>query len=145
MTMDAGDFLAPSLDPAGLALAVRLALARAGTAPEQVDLLVWAPQGNRQDQKVLEACRLVFGDRFARLPLAGTTFTTGFIESASILASLAAVLQALRDGGGLWPQRTGLPELDGRPLDSPPGLILAVASSDVGYNFAVVLRNGWVG
>jgi 3-oxoacyl-[acyl-carrier-protein] synthase II len=145
MTMDAGGFLAPNLDPDGLRRAIELALERAGAAPADVDLLVWAPQGNRQDLKVLEACRSVFGARFEQLPLVGSTFTTGFIESASILVSLAATLQALREGTELWPQRTGLPELDGRRLAAPPRLVLAVASSDVGYNFAVLLRNGWAG
>ena len=66
----------------------RLALERAAVSPGEVDLLVWAPQGYRQDIKVLEACRRVFGEQFAELPLAGSTFTTGFIESASILVGL---------------------------------------------------------
>jgi 3-oxoacyl-[acyl-carrier-protein] synthase II len=144
MTMDATGFLIPNLDPGGLCRAIELSLERAGATPGEVDLLVWAPQGNRQDIKVLEACKRVFGELFADMPLAGSTFTTGFIESASILVSLTATLQALRDGTDLWPQRTGLPDVDGRTLAAPPRLIMAVASSDVGYNFAVVLRNGWV-
>jgi 3-oxoacyl-[acyl-carrier-protein] synthase II len=143
MTMDTGGFLAPSLDPEGLRRSMELALSRAGVTPADVDLLVWAPQGNRQDVKVLEACRAVFGARFEELPLAGSTFTTGFIESASILVSLGAALRALQEGAGLWPARTGLKELDGRTLKGAPRLIMAVASSDVGYNFSVVLRNGW--
>ena len=93
---------------------------------------------------MLEACRQVFGGRFADMPLAGSTFTTGFIESASILVSLAATLQSLKEGTDLWPQRTGLADVDGRTLSATPRLIMAVASSDVGYNFSVVLRNGWV-
>jgi len=144
MTMDAGSFLAPNLDPGGLCRAMELSLERAGATPGEVDLLVWAPQGNSQDMKVLEACRKVFGGRFADLPLAGSTFTTGFIESASILVSLAATLQALKEGTDLWPQRTGLADLDSRTLSAAPRLIMAVASSDVGYNFSVVLRSGWV-
>jgi 3-oxoacyl-[acyl-carrier-protein] synthase II len=145
MSMDTGGFQEPNLDPEGLCRAIGLALARAGVAPGEIDLLVWAPQGNRQDLKVLEACRSIFGERFADLPLAGSTFTTGFIESASILVSLAATLQALREGTSLWPQKTGLADLDDRQLKAPPRLILAVASSDVGYNFSVVLRSGWSG
>jgi 3-oxoacyl-[acyl-carrier-protein] synthase II len=145
MTMDAGGFLAPNLDPDGLRRAIELSLERAGATADEVDLLIWAPQGNRQDLKVLEACRSVFGERFASLPLAGSTFTTGFIESASILTGIAATLQALKEGKELWPQRTGLAELDGRALSAPPRLMLAVASSDVGYNFSIVLRNGWTG
>ena len=98
MSMDADGFQEPNLGPDGLCRAIGLALDRAAVTPGEVDLLVWAPQGNRQDVKVLEACRRVFGERFADLPLAGSTFTTGFIESASILVGLAATLQALREG-----------------------------------------------
>jgi 3-oxoacyl-[acyl-carrier-protein] synthase II len=150
MTMDTGGFLAPNLEPDGLVRAMELALDRAGVTRGEVDLLVWAPQGNRQDIKVLEACQRVFGERFAGLPLIGSTFTTGFIESASILVGLAAVLQALKEvrpdqGPELWPQKTGLEDLDRRVVSTVPRLIMAVASSDVGYNFSVVLRNGWVG
>jgi hypothetical protein len=72
-----------------------------------------------------------------------TTFNTGYIESTSILVSLAAVLASLRDGFALWPQLTGLPELDESRLTRTPEHLLAVGSTDLGYNFAVVLRRGW--
>lgn len=143
MGMDADGFLADNLAPAGLRHAAELALTRSGVAAEQIGLLVWAPQGNRQDQKVLDAGAEVFGDRFARLPLVTTTFNTGYIESASILVSLASALAALAAGTALWPQRTGLPELDSRALAAAPGYIMAIASTDIGYNFAAVLRPGW--
>ena len=143
MSMDAEGFLAANLGTDGLRHAVQLALTRAGVAPEQVGLLVWAPQGNRQDEKVLAAGAAVFGERFARLPLVTTTFNTGYIESASILVSLAATLSALAEGTELWPQRTGVPALDDRPVNPDPEYILALASTDLGYNFAAVLRRGW--
>ena len=57
--------------------------------------------------------------------------------------SLASTLAALDAGTELWPQRTGRPELDNRPLAAPPEFILALASTDFGYNFAAVLRRGW--
>jgi 3-oxoacyl-(acyl-carrier-protein) synthase len=142
MSMDAEGFLAANLGTGGLKHAVQLALTRAGIAPEQIGLLVWAPQGNRQDAKVLQVGAEIFGERFAQLPLVTTTFNTGYIESASILVSLAAALSALAGGTELWPQRTGLAELDQRPLTALPEFILALASSDVGYNFAVLLRRG---
>ena len=142
MSMDAEGFLAANLGTAGLRHAVQLALSRAGVAAEKIGLLVWAPQGNRQDEKVLKVGAEIFGDRFAQLPLAGTTFNTGFIESASILVGLAAALAA-GDGAELWPQRTGLPELDERRLTAAPEYLLALASTDVGYNFAAVFRRGW--
>ena len=145
MSMDAEGFLAANLGTDGLKHAVQLALTRASIAPEQIGLLIWAPQGNRQDEKVLKAGADIFGERFAQLPLVTTTFNTGYIESASILVSLAAALAALADGTELWPQRTGLTELDQRSLTALPEFILALASSDVGYNFAVVLRRGLTG
>jgi 3-oxoacyl-[acyl-carrier-protein] synthase II len=143
MSMDADGFLAPNLGAAGLLHAVRLALERAGLEPADIGLIVWAPQGNRQDLKVLQAGQELWGADFARLPLATTTFNTGYLESASILVSLAAALAALDEGPTLWPQRTGLSEIDERSLTAAPRFLLAMASSDVGYNFAAVLRRGW--
>jgi hypothetical protein len=121
---------------------VQLALTRAGLAPESIGLLVWAPQGNQQDGKVLKVAAEIFGERFAQIPLVTTTFNTGYIESASILVSLASTLAALDAGTELWPQRTGVPELDNRTLTAPPEYILVLASTDFGYNFTAVLRPG---
>ena len=104
---------------------------------------MWSPQGNRQDLKVLQAGEEIWGEVFARLPLVTTTFNTGFIESASILVSLAATLAALESGSELWPQRTGLPQLDERTPTGIPDIILALASTDLGYNYAAVIRRGW--
>jgi 3-oxoacyl-[acyl-carrier-protein] synthase II len=143
MSMDVEGFLAPNLGTAGLEHAVRLALSRANRSAADIGLLVWAPQGNRQDLKVLQVGEAIWGAGFARLPLATTTFNTGYIESASSLVSLAAALLALESGPELWPQRTGLEELDARRLTHCPEYLLALASTDLGYNFAAVLRCGW--
>jgi len=194
MSMDAEGFLAPNLGTAGLVHALRLALGRAGVKTEEVDLVVWAPQGNRQDLKVLRCLERVWGAAAVRLPLAATTFHTGFIEASSIGVGLAAVLEALADGGAsahcpqgtsslsdrgssdpqlpsgwqsqfssgaeeprsatadsaclagrleLWPQRTGMAELDQRRLEARPRQVVALASTDLGYNFALVVRPGW--
>lgn len=142
MSMDAEGFHEPNLGTAGLQAAIRLALSRARRSAGDIGLIVWAPQGNRQDLKVLRAGEAIWGESFAGLPLATTTFNTGYIESASIVVSLAAALAALHAGPGLWPQRTGLRELDERVLAAPPQNILAVASTDLGYNYAVVLGRG---
>ena len=141
--MDAEGFGRPNLGTAGLQHAVELALKRANIIPSQIGLLVWAPQGNRQDLKVLEVCAGLFGPAFAQRPLATTTFNTGYIEASSILVSLAAVLGAWADGLELWPQRTGLAELDQRERRPATELLLVLGSSDLGYNFATVLRKGW--
>jgi 3-oxoacyl-[acyl-carrier-protein] synthase II len=142
MSIDAEGFLAANLGTNGLEHAVRLALSRAGIAPDNIGLLVWAPQGNLQDEKVLKVGAEIFGGRFAQIPLVTTTFNTGYIESTSILVSLASSLVAIDEGAELWPQRTGLPELDNRMLAVSPEFILALASTDIGYNFAAVLRHG---
>ena len=142
MSLDAEGFLAPNLGVVGLKHAVELALSRAGLKPADIGLVVWAPQGNRQDLKVLQACEALWGAGFERVPLVTTPFNTGYLESASILVSLAAALAALEQGPTLWPQRTGLGSLDHRSLAEAPGFLLALASSDVGYNFAAVLRRG---
>ena len=154
MSMDAEGFLTPNLGPEGLTRAVRLALSRSRIQAAEIGLLVWAPQGNRQDLKVLRAAEGIWGSDFPCLPLVTTTFNTGYIESASILVSLAAALAAMETPAGvspvglqtpdfLWPQRTGLPELDGRKLERLPEYLLALASTDLGYNFAAVFRRGW--
>lgn len=143
MSMDAEGFIAPNLGSEGLRHAIELALSRSELQADDVDLLVWAPQGSRRDLKTLEGAQRVWGPRFEQLPLLTTTFNTGHIESASILVSLAVALAALTDPAvNPWPQRTGRPELDLRPLLRPPRNVVALATSDFGYNFAAVLRPG---
>ncbi len=142
MSMDAGPFTEQSLDTEGLEHACSLALSRSRISPDAIDCIVWAPQGNVQDKKVLDCLQKVLQNRYSTIPLITTTFSTGYIESASILVSLAAVLESLAEGNDLWPQITGVDELDGRKLTNTPGNILVIASSDVGYNFAAILRRG---
>ena len=59
------------------------------------------------------------------------------------ITTLAAALEALATGSEMWPQRTGVEGLDRRAGRGLPEYILALASSDVGYSFAVALRRGW--
>ena len=143
MGMDAEGFVAPNLGTGGLSHAVNLALKRADVSPGQIGLLVWAPQGNCQDLKVLKICQELFGTDSARRPLVTTTFNTGYIEATSILVTLAAALTAMEHGAELWPQRTGVKDLDRRALVAPPEYILALGGTDLGYNFAAVLARGW--
>ena len=136
LSMDAGAFNEQNLATDGLKRAVQTALTRSQLTPSDIGLIVWAPQGNRQDKKMLD----VAAELFPGIPLVTTTFNTGYIESTSILVSLAAALEALRGGTELWPQRTGLPEIDNRRLTAPPKHILCFGSTDVGYNSAVIVR-----
>jgi 3-oxoacyl-(acyl-carrier-protein) synthase len=140
MSMDAGPFLEQNLSTEGLLCALNLCRDRSGVSVDEIDLVAWAPQGNRQDRKVLDALDTFLAGR--AVPLAATSLNTGYVESASILMSLGATLQALTLGGGLWPQRTGIERLDRRVLPERPRHILACAGTDLGYNFAVLLRCG---
>jgi 3-oxoacyl-[acyl-carrier-protein] synthase II len=142
MAMDAGEFSKQNLGTEGLAHACETAIARADISSESIGLIVWAPQGNIQDRKVLDTLQVLFNDRWTQIPLAATTFNTGYSESASILVGLAAALHTLRTDSSLWPQMTGIKDIDARRCSRQPEYILALASTDIGYNFAAVLRNG---
>lgn len=141
MSMDGETFTGQNLGRDGLRHAVTTALARSGLAAGDIGLVVWAPMGNRTDLKVLDVVEELLGTRAPEVPLVTTTFNTGHIAAASILVSLATAIEAMRGGGTeLWPQRTGAPALDARALNRAPGAVLALASTDIGYNFATVLR-----
>jgi 3-oxoacyl-[acyl-carrier-protein] synthase II len=142
MNVDGTEFSRPSLSCDALAVACETALARAGIAWQDIGCAVWAPQGNAQDKKVLDVLAAHLWSRCPQVPLAGTTFNTGYIETASILAAAACTLAALKNDLRLWPQNTGIPEIDSKELTAPPEHILVLASSDLGYNFVMVLKNG---
>lgn len=141
-TMDADEFEKPCLSSEGLRDCCRQVLERATLAVADIDLVVWAPQGNAQDDKMLAALQDLMGPEGDQIPLVTTTFNTGYSESASILVSLAACLTALKQDGGLWPQITGTARLDNRPVSRPIRHILALGSTDVGMNHALVLKTG---
>jgi hypothetical protein len=73
-----------------------------------------------------------------------TSLNTGYIESASILVSLGAVLRSLQSNIDLWPQHTGITEIDARKLSTEPRLILVCAGSDVGMYYAALIKK-WTG
>ncbi len=139
MCVDGQEFSGQSLRCGGLAHACEVALSRAGIGWRDIGLAVWAPQGNAQDAKVLD---VLSASGLGAVPLAATTFNTGYIETASILVGVACALAALKDGKGLWPQKTGVADIDNRTLSAPPSHVLALASTDLGYNFALVLSPG---
>ncbi|HUT79453.1 MAG TPA: beta-ketoacyl synthase N-terminal-like domain-containing protein, partial [Polyangia bacterium] len=141
-TFDPEGFLEPASGSAGLATAIAEALDRAGWVAKDVGLVIWSPQGNRRDLAVLDALEAALGPPGSRVPLVTSVFHTGLAESVSGAATLAAVLAAWADGGGLWPQLTGIPRIDGRPLPDAPVGTLAVVASDLGYNLAVALAPG---
>jgi 3-oxoacyl-[acyl-carrier-protein] synthase II len=140
MSMDAGPFIQQNLDIEGLMHACSLAIKRSEVKITDIDLVLWAPQGNIQDKKVIDVCKKILETGYEQVPLVTTTFNTGYIESASVLVTLACALLALQEGNDLWPQLTGLPEIDNKKLRKDPRNILVLASSDLGYNFAVVVK-----
>jgi 3-oxoacyl-(acyl-carrier-protein) synthase len=140
MSMDAGPFIGQNLELDGLSHACKLAMERSQITSEQIDLVVWAPQGNVQDKKVMDVCQNLLAHRYDDVPMVTTTFNTGYLESASAMVTLSCVLSALGQGHDLWPQLTGIREIDRKALDKDPQHILVIASSDVGYNFAVVVK-----
>jgi 3-oxoacyl-[acyl-carrier-protein] synthase II len=142
MSMDALEFSAPSLSVEGLRRACETALARSNLAWPDIGCVVWAPQGNTQDGKVLSVLQSGLGDKFPFVPCVTTTFNTGYIETASILVSIACALESLKNAFGLWPQMTGVPSIDSRNLTAVPEYLLALAGTDLGYNYAQIFRTG---
>ncbi|NLG16988.1 MAG: radical SAM protein [Fibrobacter sp.] len=142
MSMDLDGFENQCIGKDGLVRAIEIALKRSGIDISEIDMAVWAPQGNAQDLKVLSALESMMGDKWNTLPMAATTFNTGYIESASILHSLGLVLYSLNQGSPLWIQRTGIDYLDSRTPVNDPRFILTLGSSDLGYNFALVVSRG---
>jgi 3-oxoacyl-[acyl-carrier-protein] synthase II len=143
MSMDADTFSGQSLSIEGLRYACESAFSRCGRSWKDIGCVVWAPQGNRQDEKIISLVSKESGGSGAQgVPMITTTFNTGYIESASILVSLGCALQSFKNGPGLWPQITGVPEFDSRKMETAPEYILALASTDLGYNYAVIVRTG---
>ncbi len=140
MSMDGGLFTEQQMDSSGLQQACTKALKRAHLNSEEIDCIVWAPQGNKQDCKYFKAVNALLGSQAGQIPLITTTFNTGYIESASILVSLAATLESLKKKFQLWPQISGLEQIDTRNSNEPPKTILCLSTTDVGYNFAAILR-----
>ena len=142
LSADALEFSAPSLGTEGLTHACETALNRSGLTWGDIGMTVWAPQGNRQDEKMVSVLKAGLGTAYSGVPLITTTFNTGFIETASITVSLACALECLKNGKELWPQITGISDIDSRTLKDVPQYLMALASTDLGYNFALIVKTG---
>jgi 3-oxoacyl-(acyl-carrier-protein) synthase len=139
MGMDLQGYTEQCLGTAGIVRAVTVALERSGLAPTDIDAVVWAPQGNIQDLKISRGLSEINRNHFAAIPFYTTTFNTGYIESASAMVTLGMLLYGLSAKKELWPQKTGMPEFDGRKAGRPIRRILVAGSSDLGYSFALAL------
>jgi len=140
--MDAHSFGAPDMGHEGLVAAIENALQRSELSSADLDCIVWAPQGNAQDKKVLDAIRVVCGEKANTLPFLTSTFNAGYIEAASLLVNLSAVLYCLAEKKPFWPQCTGIEEVDNRQMSDTVEHLLVCGASDVGYNFAVIVKAG---
>ncbi len=130
------EFEGANLSGGGLKIAAAEALERAGVAASEIGLIVWSPRGDAQDAKVLDYC----GAAFPNVPMVTNVFNTGYIESVSTLSTLAQVLYSLESGAEIWRQKTGSEKIDNIKISGKPKYILALATSHIANNFALVCR-----
>ena len=137
MTTDHDRFFEPCLRPDGLSDAIRTAMTEARWTAADVGLILWSPQGNRTDRKMPEALTLALGD-WSHIPLLTAVFHTGLLESASGTVGLAAVLDCWKRGVSLWPA-VELPGAAPAPVPEGPVNLLAVGTSDIGFNVVLAI------
>jgi 3-oxoacyl-[acyl-carrier-protein] synthase II len=143
MTASATRLNAWPADPSGIARAARLALADAGTGPDDVDMVVAAANGSRLDRIEAEAICDVFGTRAVPVvSLKGAIGESGAAGSAGVAAGLLAL------AAGIVPPTAGFAEADStadvnvsreaRPARGGTFLVNAVAAG--GTNCTLVVR-----
>jgi 3-oxoacyl-(acyl-carrier-protein) synthase len=138
MSMDSAKFSEQALNSSELSRSINIALNRSSINESEIDLILWAPQGNRQDDKVVDSCNSIFKDR--KVAMLDTSFTTGYIEGASTTMALTATLELIKRGESLWSSKTGIEDIDNRKVPTKIRNILVVGSSDIGYNFSLVVK-----
>jgi 3-oxoacyl-[acyl-carrier-protein] synthase II len=127
-------------DPTVLAGAIERALAQAHVLPRDLGAVLWSPQGNASDERLTASFELALGQEASRVPLVTSVFHTGLLEATSGVATLCAVLEALRTGEPLWRQLRGPSNVDTRSTAIGKSPFLAVAGSEIGFYLALVLR-----
>jgi 3-oxoacyl-[acyl-carrier-protein] synthase II len=138
----------PSTEPQPASRAVRLALADAGVAPEDVDYVnahaAGTPVGDRAEARVLQ---LALGDAVSRVPVSSTKSMTGHLLSGAAAVEALACLVAIRHQA--LPPTINLddpdPECDLQhvPHQARPAPVRVVASNSFGFggsNTCLVLR-----
>ena len=130
------DFLSPNLSGNALETALKNALADANISANEIDLIVWSPTGNMQDSKILNLHKKFFDNT----PMLTSVFSTGYIESSSITATLCAALEAIKNSIPLWQQKSGIAEIDSIPFREKTRNILVISSSHIGNNYALVVK-----
>ena len=135
-TMDRVDFMSANLSEEGLNGAVDIALSEAGLSAGEIDVVVWAPRGDAQDEKLLKLLSGRFPGAFA----ATCVFNTGYAETASALLGLVYALKSAAEGRRLWPQATGDGRLDALTPPENPKRILCVGGGHSANNHALVVE-----
>jgi 3-oxoacyl-(acyl-carrier-protein) synthase len=152
-THDAYHHTAPAPDGVQLARALRLALERAGRAPEDVDAVFADGAGDvGGDAAEAAALRAVFGERLGELPVTVPKAGVGRLGSGGAALDVATAALALR-AGTLPPtpggdaagarERYGLRLLTHRLRPARLRTVLVVARGAGGFNSAAVLGSPW--
>ncbi|MEU2873753.1 ketosynthase chain-length factor [Streptomyces olivoreticuli] len=137
---------APGSDrPSGLRRAAELALADAGLAPGDIDVVLADGAGRPEPDRVeAEALRAVFGPR--GVPVTAPKALTGRLAAGGGAADVATALLALRDQviphtahTGSVPEEYGLDLVVGQPRDAALRSVLVLARGRHGFNSAVVV------
>jgi 3-oxoacyl-[acyl-carrier-protein] synthase II len=98
-TDDANHMVQPAPGGAGIAGAMRAALAEAGLRPDQIDYVNAHGTSTQLNEKLeTEALKRVFGDYAYRLPISSTKSMTGHLLGAAGSLEAAFCLLAMRDG-----------------------------------------------
>ncbi|GGT14236.1 beta-ketoacyl-[acyl-carrier-protein] synthase family protein [Streptomyces purpureus] len=148
MASDAHHVVQPHPQGAGLAAAARIALRRAGLAPERIGYVnahgTGTPLG---DVAETSALRTVFGEHVSRVPVSSTKGSTGHMLEATGGVEAVITLLALQDG--LLPPTLGMREpdpacaLDHIPDTARPASVtyaLSLNAAFGGVNAALVLE-----
>jgi minimal PKS chain-length factor (CLF/KS beta) len=138
-THDAHHHEAPAPDATQYARAIRISLADAGVAPDEVDLVLADGAGVPElDALELEALHRVFGDRRTPVPVTAPSSWTGRLMAGGSALAVATALLAMRDG--IVP---GTAYLDD-PVEAP-GVDLVQRSRVQELSTVVVLARGFGG
>lgn len=148
---DALHITAPTVDGAGAASAIRLALADAGLAPEDVDYVnAHGSATQLNDRAETQAIKTALGAQAHRVPVSSTKSAIGHLLGAAGAVEAVATVLALRDRVAPptigWKEREEGLDLDYVPLPHPlpsndkPAIGLSNSFGFGGHNAVICLQ-----